>query len=718
MSVNVGTAVAYLTLDRSGFKNGIRSAGTDLKNFVTGTNGAEGRVKSLGNALTNTGKAMTKPSIAAGAFLGSAVKTAADFEGQMSKVQAISGATENDMKKLNTTAREWGAKTKFSAKEAGEAMEYMGMAGWKTQEMVDGLPGILNLAAASGEELGTTSDIVTDALTAFGLQAKDSAHFADILAAASTNSNTNVSMLGESFKYVAPVAGSLGISAKDTSFALGLMANSGIKGSAAGTALRSSLVNMAKPTKQMKKAMDQLGISLVDSNGKVKSGKVLFDELRQKFSKLSDAQKSQYAATIFGKEAMSGMLAIINASDKDYKKLYTSLSKCDGQAEKMANTMQNNLKGQLTNLKSAFEEMQISLAKAVVPMLTKLVKIITNIVNAFNKLPQPVKSAIGLLIGSIALLAPIFLILGKLVTSVGTVVGVFGKLGKAASIFKKLPSFASVGSKGTLKVLGLLKKGIGTVFTGIGKTVLSGVRIFAKLPALLSPHVLIAIAVIGGLIFIVYEVVKHWDKIKKLAGTIWNGIKKAVVNPVKKTFETLKIAGKKYYYFGKYMMDGLIKGIKSKMAKIKDTINDVGSTIKNKFKKKLGINSPSRVFAAYGNFIGEGLIQGIDNQENAINNKFKKLGNKIKGLGDVRPEFANLNNLALSGVYDGSYGLNNINNSNSKQLNFNPNINMNINIADAGEKGTEQLTQEVKAMSEVAIKNSMVDLFMKDAIRN
>ncbi|OOO66775.1 phage tail tape measure protein [Clostridium tepidum] len=230
MSINVGTAVAYLTLDRSGFKNGLRSAGADLKKFATGTGGAEDRVKSLGNALTSTGKALAKPSIAAGTFLGAAVKTAGEFEAQMSKVQAISGATSEEMKQLEKTAREWGAKTKFSAKESAEAMEFMGMAGWKAQEMMDGLPGILNLAAASGEELGTTADIVTDALTAFGLQAKDSAHFADLLASAASNSNTNVSMLGESFKYVAPVAGALGISAKDTSFALGLMANAGIKG--------------------------------------------------------------------------------------------------------------------------------------------------------------------------------------------------------------------------------------------------------------------------------------------------------------------------------------------------------------------------------------------------------------------------------------------------------------------------------------------------------
>ncbi|WP_243153586.1 phage tail tape measure protein [Clostridium sporogenes] len=227
--------------------------------------------------------------------------------------------------------------------------------GWKTGDMLNGIDGIMNLAAASGEDLALVSDIVTDALTAFGMSAKDSAQFADLLASAASNSNTNVSMLGESFKYVAPVAGALGHSAKDTAFALGLMANAGIKGSQSGTALRASLTNLAHPSKQMAEEMDRLGISLTDSNGKVKEGKALYDELRQKFSGLTDAQKTQSAATIFGKEAMSGMLSIINASDADYKKLYDSLSNCDGVAEEMANTMNDNLKGSLVLLGSAVE---------------------------------------------------------------------------------------------------------------------------------------------------------------------------------------------------------------------------------------------------------------------------------------------------------------------------------------------------------------------------
>lgn len=681
MAINVGTAVAYLTLDKSGFKNGIKSVGRDLKNFATGTGGAEDRVKSLGSALTNTGKSLVKPSIAAGGFLGMATKTAMGFEEQMSKVQAISGANAKDMGKLTALSREWGAKSKFSAMESGQALEYMAMAGWKTQEMIDGLPGILNLAAASGEELGTTSDIVTDALTAFGLQAKDSAYFADLLASTSSNSNTNVSMLGESFKYVAPVAGALGISAKDTSFALGLMANAGIKGSSAGTSLRSSLTNLANPSKNMRKEMERLGISLTDSNGKVKSGKVLFDELRQKFSKLTDAQKAQSASIIFGKEAMSGMLAVINASDKDYNKLYGNLNKAEGSAKKMADTMQNNLKGQLTTLKSAFEELQISLAQAVVPILSKVVKLVTKLVNGFNGLPQPVKSAIGIIVGAIALLSPVFLILGKLIKTIGSVIGMFGKLKTATGVFKLLPT-------------------------------------------LITPHTLIIVGAIAAIGFIVYEVIKHWDKLVaagKKMGKILEKIFKGIGETIKWVIGGWKLLIGHFINWGKQkvknIVDGFIGGINKVKGLFKGKGKELGKGVKEGFEEELDIHSPSRVFVGYGGYIGQGLIRGIDNQEGNINTKFKGLADKIKSLGNVRPEFNGLNNIALSGAYSADSGFNPISNSN-KQLNFNPIINMHVTVADIENKGIEQLTQEVKSMGETAIKNSMVDLFMKDAIRN
>ncbi|WP_076171782.1 phage tail tape measure protein [Clostridium botulinum] len=366
-----GSIVIDTRIDSSGAEKGVSKlnsiAGKSIKVFT-------GAVAATGTVLSGLG-----------AY---AIKVGSNFEEGMSKVSAISGATGEDLKKLTEKAKEMGAKTKFSATESAEAMQYMAMAGWKTGDMLNGIDGIMNLAAASGEDLALVSDIVTDALTAFGMSAKDSAQFADLLASAASNSNTNVSMLGESFKYVAPVAGALGHSAKDTAFALGLMANAGIKSSQSGTALRASLTNLAHPSKQMAEEMDRLGISLTDSNGKVKEGKALYDELRQKFSGLSDAQKTQSAATIFGKEAMSGMLAIINASDEDYNKLYNNLNNSAGAAENMANVMNDNLKGQITLLKSALEGLGIQLYESVNNPMKDIVKTANEMVqqlsNAFE----------------------------------------------------------------------------------------------------------------------------------------------------------------------------------------------------------------------------------------------------------------------------------------------------------------------------------------------
>lgn len=309
---------------------------------------AKGALKSVTVAVGTVGTAMA-------AMGGYAIKVGADFESGMSKVSAISGATGADLEALSDKAKEMGAKTKFSATEAASAFEYMAMAGWKTEDMLNGIEGVMNLAAASGEDLASVSDIVTDAITAFGLSAKDSAHFADVLAKAASSSNTNIGMMGETFKYVAPVAGSLGFSVEDCAVAIGLMANSGIKASQAGTSLRQIFTNLVKPTDQMQTAMDELGVSITDAEGKTKSLDTLMGDLRSSFSGLTDSQKAQYAATIAGQEGMSALLAIVNASETDFNALKDSIYNADGAAEKMAGTMQDNLQGSLTILKSSIE---------------------------------------------------------------------------------------------------------------------------------------------------------------------------------------------------------------------------------------------------------------------------------------------------------------------------------------------------------------------------
>lgn len=323
-------------------------------------------VRTLLNLLKN-------PLLQAGAFFGvslgltDTINTQKDFEAAMSQVQATSGADADEMERLTKKAEEMGATTKFTASDSAEAMNYMAMAGWKTEDMLDGITGIMNLAAAANEDLGTTSDIVTDALTAFGLSASDSGHFADVLAQASANANTNVSMLGESFKYVAPVAGAMKYSVEDVSLALGLMANASVKGSQAGTSLKTSIANMAAPTDKMQGAMDKYGISLTKRNGEMKSFKEVLDMLRANLGGLSETEQTAAASTIFGKEAMAGMLAIINASTEDYEKLTQAIYNADGATEKMANTQLDNLSGSITLLQSAVDGVKISFGKRLNP---------------------------------------------------------------------------------------------------------------------------------------------------------------------------------------------------------------------------------------------------------------------------------------------------------------------------------------------------------------
>lgn len=289
------------------------------------------------------------------------IKTYKDFQAQMSTVGAISGATGEDLEILTAKAKEMGAQTVFSATEAGKAFEYMAMAGWKTKDMTDGIEGIMNLAAASGEDLGRVSDIVTDALTAFGLQASDSAHFADVLAQASSNSNTNVGMMGDTFKYVAPLAGALKYSIEDIALAVGLMANAGIKGEQAGTSLRATITRLVDPPKDAALALDTLGITVKNADGTMKPFRQTMMELRTAFSGLSDSEKAQYASNIAGQEAMSGFLALINGSDSDVQKLADAIDHADGAAKRMSETRMNNLAGDIEQLGGAWETFKLSL---------------------------------------------------------------------------------------------------------------------------------------------------------------------------------------------------------------------------------------------------------------------------------------------------------------------------------------------------------------------
>lgn len=478
------------------------------------------KFQEVGQKIEGVGKKLLPISVAVGGIGAAAIKTTADFDESMSNVSAISGATGEDFDKLRDKAREMGAETKFSASEAADAMSYMAMAGWKTDDMLNGISGIMDLAAASGADLATTSDIVTDALTGMGYTAADAGRLADVMAAASSNANTNVEMMGETFKYVAPVCGSLGYSMEDTALAVGLMANSGIKASQAGTQLRGAITNMVKPTEAMEGIMNELGIEIANEDGSMKSLDETLKILRESFAVTTEEQKAQrlatleqqaiadgygdslkglteeekyfqlamyagqeqvknmseaqfkkqamdklgikvtkktnkaqvaqnlalalgtqslegltqeqqsaYAATLFGKEAMSGMLAIINASEEDYNKLSDAIANSEGAAKSMSETMQDNLNGQLTILKSQLQEAAIAIGDALIPKIRALVSKIQEWTDWFNQLDESQKEMV-ITIGLVAAaLGPMLIAIGKVSTGIGALLHITSSLG-------------------------------------------------------------------------------------------------------------------------------------------------------------------------------------------------------------------------------------------------------------------------------------------------
>ena len=392
------------------------------------------KLKTLGNNISNVGQKMLPATIAITGLGTAAVKTASDFDSEMSKVSAISGATGKDFDALRAKAREMGAKTKFSATEAASAFEYMAMAGWKTEDMLCGIEGIMNLAAASGEDLATTSDIVTDALTAFGLSADDSGHFADILAAASSNANTNVSMMGETFKYCAPIAGALGFSAEDTAEAIGLMGNAGIKSSQAGTALRSIMNNLSKDVKLTGNAFGSMTIQTTNQDGSMRSLNDILADCRVAFGQMSESEKAANAQALVGKNAMSGFLALMNAAPSDIEKLNTAITNCDGKAGDMAETMQNNLEGQITILKS--QELAISFGDILMPAIRQIVSWIQGLVDKLNGMDEGTKKTIVTIGLIVAAIGPALIVIGKVISSVGTIMTLVPKISGAITAVK------------------------------------------------------------------------------------------------------------------------------------------------------------------------------------------------------------------------------------------------------------------------------------------
>jgi len=490
------------------------------------------KFEKVGDSITSAGKAVMPASAAVAGLGAAAVKTSADFDSSMSQVAAVSGATGKDFDALRDKAREMGSKTKFSASEAADAMNYMAMAGWKTGDMLSGIEGIMNLAAASGEDLATTSDIVTDALTAFGLSAKDSGHFADILAAASSNANTNVSMMGETFKYCAPIAGALGYSAEDTAEAIGLMANAGIKSSSAGTALRTIMTKLQGELKLSGKALGDVTIQTANADGSMRNLSDILADCRTAFGKMTESEKAAAAESLVGKNAMSGFLALMNAAPADIEKLENAISTCsdeidgyNGTAEKMAAVMQDNLNGQLTILKSQLEELAISFGDMLMPAIRRIVTAIQGFVDKLNGMSESQRNAILKVGLFIAALGPFLVILGTCISKIGIAMQGFVKL---AGAFGKL-KIAVSGAHGILGKIGAALGGV-------------------------SAPVLAVVAVVGVLVAAFIHLWKTNDGFREAIIGTWQRIKTAV--------------------------SGFVDGVKQRLGALGISFSDIAETVK------------------------------------------------------------------------------------------------------------------------------------------
>ena len=523
MAVDVGSAVGYLDLDISGFLAGLKSAQSEAdkqtKNIATtiGNN-----ISSIGTSLTSVGTTLTKnvtvPLTAVGV---AGLKVATDFEKGMSEVKAISGATGKDFDALREKAIELGADTAFSAGEVAAAMTEMAKAGWSSQQIIDGMNGVLSAAAASGEGLATVSTIVADAITGFGLEASDSVRVADLLTQAANSGTIGITDLGESFKYIAPVASTMGLSIEDVTTAISAMSMAGIKGSQAGTSLRTMLTRMIKPTDAVEAAMTDLGIVLTNEDGTFKSLDTIVSEMRGTFNGLTDEQKTYYATVLAGQEGMSGLLSLLNLTQEEYDAIGKSMDDSKGVAETTAAVMQDNLQSKVEQLGGALESLAIKLADHVIPHIQKFVLWLTNLVDKFAALDPETQKTI-LKFGALAAAAgPVLVVLGKLISGVGGFITTLGKIPGAISKVKTGFTALTNSLKNVGEGFKLAKAGYSGLAASAGG---AGTKIGAAMAGI-SASALAVVAVIAVLVAAFVSLWKNNEDFRNKIIAIWDQIK-------------------------------------------------------------------------------------------------------------------------------------------------------------------------------------------------
>ena len=622
---------------------GIDKATKALEEFSAKCDTASQKWKDFGSAMTTTGRSfsryVTAPIVAAGT---AGVKYISDFDTSMAKVRALAGDASKDVSEsvvqmaeetgkafaqtgdttadaysaLEVIARQQAETTVYTAGETADALSYMALAGWDVEQMANGLPGVLSLAAASQMDLAEASDIVTDQLTAFHMTAEDAAHFSDVLAQAQAKSNTTTSQMGEALKYVGPVAGQLGYTIEDVAVALGTMANASIKGSMGGTTLRNILTNMANPSNTMAEAMDLLGVSLEDDNGRLYTLAELMQNLRSSFGELSmstdemqsqlaslnsaledgsiteeeyeekvnaladaslgaaSAEKVQAAAMLAGKRGLAGLLAIVSSAPEDYDKLTEAIYNSDGASEQMAATMRDNLEGRLAILKSQLGETAFSFLGTLMPAIERTVDKISAFVERLNSMDEGQRNTLLTIAGIAAAVGPVLITIGKLSTGIGSIVGLVGKLSGAAAAL--LPVLAGI-----------------------------------------SPVTVAIVAGIAAVIAITVLVVKHWDELKAAAIQIVDALKAKWEEFKQKFTETANNI--------KTAASGVRDDIRVKFDAIREKINSVGDAIRTK------VDAIKDKFTSFRDNVAN-VAQTVQGKIDNIKSKFDSLREKVSDV--------------------------------------------------------------------------------------
>lgn len=690
-----GKVVIETDLDSKGFKSGLDKMQSIAK---TGFKAVATSVGVVSTAIT--------------AALGGMVKIGSDFEAQMSRVKAISGATEEEFDKLKKQAMDLGKETAFSSSEAAQGMENLAAAGFSVNETMEAMPGLLNLAAASGEDLSVASDIAAAAVRGFGLEASETAHVADVLAANANKTNSSVTETGEALKYIAPFANAAGISLEETAAAIGIMANAGIQGSQAGTTLRGALSRLSRPTDDMIGVMDELGISFYDTNGKMKPLSEQVKMLEQAMSGLTDEQRNYYLVTLYGQESLSGMLALINEGSGELSNLTEEFKNADGAAKETAETMQDNLKGSIEQLGGSIETLGItifdSLSEPLKDTTNEVTDIINNMIDAFEKdgfegLATAFADGFTNILTMLVEKAPEFinvavLIIQSLITGFQENQEVI--LNSAFQIINllinglvsMLPQILEMGMQLIIQLMLGLAQQAPELVPQIVNIIIKMLEVFNEnFDKFMLAGVQLILGLIEGLIKSIPTIIKNLptillailnfftaSKLVSAGATLLKGLGTGLINGIPNLLKNIpKIIGNMVTAFknnglgafkdiGINLVKGLWNGINSAKDWILDKIKGFGKAVLNGIKSFFGIKSPSRLMRdEVGKYVAEGIGVGFekelsnvyDDMQNAIDLETEKMSASVQ-TGNVYNKVMNTTPVQVNGTYTSTLEVN------------------------------------------------------------